>query len=59
MEQTEEKALPRFTANGALCDRCGAQYTTRARWREQGYEYICPGCMNASERVAFGLWGAQ
>lgn len=55
MHQPDEIVLPRFTANGALCDRCGAEYTTRARWEGQGYEYICPACMTPAERAAFDM----
>lgn len=55
MSDTDEKALPRFTANGALCDRCGAEYTTRARWKGQGYEHICVACMTPEERLAFDM----
>lgn len=52
MHQPDEIVLPRFTANGALCDRCGVEYTTRARWNGQGYEHICPVCMTPEERAA-------
>lgn len=55
MHQSNEMVLPKFTANGALCDRCGVEYTTRARWNGQGYEHICPVCMTPEERAAFAL----
>lgn len=49
----------RFTANGAICDRCNTGIATKSNYGVECYEYVCDQCLTPTERVTFGLEGTS